>query len=105
MSDLSNYLDGGRLAHFTARILADAMSEGTAIFWQRRARELEAAAPRPGDFRGRASDAELAEAGRRCREAAAACRARASLEGPGLPVEPMIIAELGLGVDADGRAA
>ena len=105
MSDLSKYVDGGRLAHFTARILADAMSEGTAIFWERRAREFDAAAPRPGDFRGRASDAELAEAGRRCREAAAACRARASLEGPGLPVEPMILAELGLGVDADGRAA
>ena len=98
--DLSHHLDGGRLAHFTARILADAMSEGTAIYWERRARELENAAPRPGDFRGRASDAELAEAGRRCREAAAACRARASLEGPGLPIEPMILAELGLDVTA-----
>ena len=103
MSDLSHYLDGGRLAHFTARVLADAMSEGTAIFWERRARELEAAAPRPGDFRGRATEAELAEAGRRCREAAAACRARASLEGPGLPFEASIIAELG--VMADERAA
>lgn len=102
MTDLSKYVDGGRLAHFTARVLADAMSEGTAMFWDRRARELEAAAPRPGDFRGCASDAELAEAGRRCREAAAACRARASLEGPGLPIEPMIIAELG--VMADGCA-
>lgn len=105
MSDLSNHLDGGRLAHFTARVLADAMSEGTAMFWERRARELEAAAPRPGDFRGRASDAELAEAGRRCREAAAACRARASLEGPGLPVEPTIIAELGMEVRGHERAA
>ena len=103
MSDLSKYVDGGRLAHFTARVLADAMSEGTALYWERRARQLEAAAPRPGDFRGRASDAELAEAGRRCREAAAACRARATLEGPGLPIEPMIIAELG--VMADGCAA
>lgn len=105
MSDLGRYLDGGRLAHFTARVLADAMSEGTAIYWERRARELEAAAPRPGDFKGQATSAELDAAGRRCREAAAACRARASLEGPGLPFEPMILAELGMEVSANGLAA
>lgn len=86
--------DGGDLAHFQARVLADALSEATAAYWERRARALEDAAPRPGDWPGRASAASLEAARERCLGAAAACRARASLEGPGLPIPALVIAEL-----------
>lgn len=90
--------DPARVAHFRARVLADALAEATANYWRRRAAILEDAAPRPGDFTGRATAEQLAEAGRRCHEAAAACRARASLEGPGLPVPPLVVAVLLEGV-------
>ena len=86
--------DAGRLAHFNARVLADCLSEATAVFWERRAKAFEDAAPRPGDYVGRATAAELSAARVRCLETAAACRARASLEGPGLAVPPIVVAEL-----------
>ena len=35
--------DGGDLAHFQARVLADALSEATAAYWERRASALEEA--------------------------------------------------------------
>ena len=86
--------DPGRRAHFNARVLADCLSEATATFWHRRAQALEDAAPRPGDYVGRATPADLSAARQRCLDAAAACRARASLEGPGLPVPPIVVAAL-----------
>lgn len=86
--------DPGRRAHFNARMLADCLSEATATFWHRRAQALEDAAPRPDDYRGRATAADLSAARQRCEEAAAACRARASLEGPALPVPPIVVAAL-----------
>jgi len=88
-----------RLAHFRCRVLADALSEATRDYWRRRAEAFEDAAPRPGDFPGRATPEELRAARRRCLDAAAACRARASLEGPSLPVPALVVAEL-LGVVA-----
>lgn len=90
--------DPGRRAHFNARVLADCLSEATASFWHRRADAFTEAAPRPGDYLGRATPAELSAARQRCLEAAAACRARASLEGPGMPVPPIVVAALAEGV-------
>ena len=90
--------DAGRLAHFNARVLADCLAEATASYWERRAQALLDAAPRPGDYTGRATAAELSAARQRCLDAAAACRARASLEGPGLPVPPIVVAALAEGV-------
>ena len=87
-------VDGARLAHFQARVLADCLSEATADYWERRAREFEAAAPQPGDFNGRATPEDLEARRRRCLSTAAACRARAAVEGPGLTVPPIIWAEL-----------
>ena len=92
--------DAARLAHFNARVLADCLAEATATFWERRAKAFENAAPRPGDYVGRATAAELSAARVRCLDAAAACRARASLEGPGLPVPPIVVAALSEGVTA-----
>lgn len=88
------FTDPGRRAHFNARVLADCLSEATATFWHRRAQALEDAAPRPDDYTGRATPAELSAARQRCLDAAAACRARATLEGPGLPVPPIVVAAL-----------
>jgi hypothetical protein len=48
-------------------------------FWERRAEQLDDARPRPTDFHGRASSAELAERDRRLAEQAAACREHAEL--------------------------
>lgn len=83
-----------RLAHFNARVLADALAEATSAFWERRAAAFMEAAPRPGDYPGRATPAALAAASQRCLETAQACRGRASLEGPGLPVPPIVVAAL-----------
>lgn len=47
--------------------------------WERRARALEAARPRPGDFHGRATREDLRAAWDRLTEAARACRARAQV--------------------------
>lgn len=61
---------------------ADALKEAwlgaASIYWEDRARQLEAARPRPGDFTGQATPEDLAERWRRLTGAAAACRARAS---------------------------
>lgn len=56
-----------------------------ALGWQlrRRADIFEAAAPRPDDFNGQATEADLAAAGDRCRGVAAALRSRAAAIGAG----------------------
>lgn len=90
----SRLIDDARLAHFHARVLADCLSEATSAFWERRARDFEDAAPRVGDWHGNASEAALEAARERCVATAAACRARASLEGPGLPIPALVVAEL-----------
>lgn len=66
------------IAHVSLRALQDAWSEGTAIFWERRARQLEAARPRRDDYPGQAAPADLTSRWDRLTAAAEACRARAS---------------------------
>jgi hypothetical protein len=67
------------LDHFRARVLQDALTEATAQYWLRRAEQLEAAAPKPDDYRGLASDEQLTNAWVQCITAAAACRRHAEL--------------------------
>lgn len=67
------------ISHFRARVLQDALTEATAAYFERRARQFEEAAPRPGEFSGRATRAELADRAARCLEVARACRQHAAL--------------------------
>lgn len=64
---------------YRVRFLADLLTDGMAGQWEQRARVFEWAAPRPSDFNGRASAAELAERAQRCRATAAACRVKAEV--------------------------
>lgn len=68
----------GFVDNFNARVLQDAWVEGNRLFWLRRAEAFGTALPRPGDFPGRATEAEREERAARVRAAAAACRARAT---------------------------
>lgn len=78
------------VVEFHQRVVQDAFSEATAAYWERRATAFEDAAPRPGDYPGMATPEELSVARERCLSVAAACRARASLEAPGQPVEALV---------------
>lgn len=64
---------------FRERFLADLLTQGMATFYERRARVLEWAAPRPGDFVGRATPQQLAAQSARCRETATAFRNKAAV--------------------------
>ena len=66
-------------AHFRARVLADCLTEASAVGWLRRAAVFDAARPRPGDFNGRATPDELRARDLRCQAVAAACRHKAEL--------------------------
>lgn len=61
------------------RSVQSAISYALAGQFRCRAEVFEWAAPQPGDFTGRATPAELAEATQRCRATAVACRRRAEL--------------------------
>lgn len=61
------------------RGLVDSFQQCTAAWWERRAQVFEDAMPRPGDFAGRATEAELAVRSARCAEAARLCREHAQL--------------------------
>ena len=65
--------------HFRARILQDALTEATAAYWEQRAEQFEAAAPKLGEYHGSATPDELNEAWTRCHATAATCRAHAQL--------------------------
>lgn len=65
-------------AAFERRVLLDAWLDGNAATWERRARQLEAARPRRGDYPGRSTPAEQTARWERLTEAAAACRHRAA---------------------------
>lgn len=66
-------------ARFAADLLKDIVETTAAEQWRHRANVMEWAAPRAGDFAGRAKRQELAEQDRRLAEAAQACRNRASV--------------------------
>lgn len=68
-----------RAALISAAAIEDIVREVSAKQWRERAHILEVCRPRPGDYRGRATDAELAEQDRRLAEAAQACRNRAAV--------------------------
>lgn len=93
MSYDPNHVYVNRTVQFHHRVVSDALAEATANYWERRARTFADAAPRPGDYTGRATRAELTAARERCLSAAAACRARASLEATGAPI-PAVVASL-----------
>jgi hypothetical protein len=61
------------------RLLQELFNEATALYWQRRAQDFERARPRAGEYMGRASAEELAEADARCAAVAEACRSRAKV--------------------------
>lgn len=66
------------VAHFQRRVVQDAIADATGAYWERRAATFEWARPRPSDYRGRATEQQIADRDHRCAEAAKACRARAS---------------------------
>ncbi|WP_144009630.1 hypothetical protein [Enemella evansiae] len=61
------------------RGLIDTYQQATAAWWERRAEAFDWAAPRPGDFTGRATPEQVARRADHCREAARLCRAHAEL--------------------------
>ena len=61
------------------RAIQDALSDGMAVTYERRAAALEWARPVASDFPGRATADHLAERDRRLAAMAAACRHRATL--------------------------
>ena len=65
--------------HLRRRVVQQAILTASAWWWRWRAEQFHAAAPRPGDWSGRARAVELAEAVERCRETAQACLNRAEL--------------------------
>lgn len=79
--------------HFTMRLLHDCLAEATRAYWLKRAAQLEAARPTPGDYLGSASREELSERWRRLTEMADACRARAavSAEERGDGISPDVV--------------
>ena len=56
------------------RAIQDAVTDALAETWVWRSYAFEQARPRPGDFTGQATPAELAAADERCAEVALACR-------------------------------
>ena len=67
------------LTRFRVRFLEQLLSEATAAYWDRRANDLERAAPRPGDHLGRATPEEVAARAAGLRDSADACRHHANL--------------------------
>jgi hypothetical protein len=67
------------LEHHARRVLVGGLLDGWGPYWERRARALEAARPRAGDFHGHASREDLRAQWHRLTEAARACRARAEV--------------------------
>lgn len=64
---------------FRRRVVQDALAEATNTYWNRRADAFDRARPRPGDFTGRATAAELAERDARLSAVAQACQHRAAV--------------------------
>lgn len=86
-------MSADRWARHRARHAADCIRDcylsGLEIYWNRRADALEWAKPKPSDFHGRATRAELSAQWQRLDEAARMCRHRAQLaKDGGAPWEP-----------------
>lgn len=74
------------VAHSQLRALRQALLEALPSYWLRRAEELDAARPSPGDFTGLASSQEVAKRDQGLAEAALNCRRHAWLMATyGLP--------------------
>ncbi|GAB6983519.1 hypothetical protein [Nocardioides pyridinolyticus] len=82
MTELAAFID-----HFRQRVLQDALTEATATYWLRRAEQFEAAKPRPGDFHGLLTPAELSAKWSELDSIARACRVRASASPVGISHE------------------
>lgn len=67
------------LAHFQRRVLVDSLLDAWSVYWERRARVLEEARPRPGEFHGGATREQLRDQWIRLTAMAQACRARAQV--------------------------
>ncbi len=65
--------------HFQRRVMQDALNEATINYWNGRAKTFEEAMPRPGDFTGAATPADLETQRQRLLETARACRNRATV--------------------------
>ncbi len=61
------------------RIVQEILAEAEGIYWMRRAEQFEAARPKAGDYRGRASDDDLRARDVRLAEIAEACRRKAKV--------------------------
>ena len=69
-----------RLARFNADVVLDALEHASSARWLRRAAQFEDARPKPTDYTGKATAAQLAAADARCAQAAQLCRHRAGIE-------------------------
>lgn len=67
------------LDNFVRRVVLDCLLQALPETWDRRAQVLDAAAPRPDEFHGRATRDELSAAWQRCHHDAALCRRHAAL--------------------------
>ncbi len=76
---MSRPIPANRAARFAADFIKDLVSGAWADQWRKRAETFEAAAPRPGDFTGRASSKDLEDRRTGLRETALACRNRAAV--------------------------
>lgn len=65
------------VTHFQHRVIQDAVTDATASHWNHRAKVLEWAMSKPGDYHGQSTAEERAARDSALREAADACRARA----------------------------
>jgi hypothetical protein len=78
-AEVGRILERVDAAQLGRRLVQDSLNEAAACTWWRRAEVLEWARPRPGDFRGNATPAELAARDRRLAAQAQACRNKAEL--------------------------
>jgi hypothetical protein len=72
------------LTQLQRRLVLEAVETAEAWWWLRRAEEYEAARPRPEEFHGRASRADLSRRWCDLTELAQACRARAAMARRGV---------------------
>lgn len=77
--DLREHID-----NFQRRVIEDAITSSRGATWLRRASAFEAAAPRPDDFRGRATPEEIEVRRRRLKASALACRRHAGIMSEGI---------------------